>query len=46
MFTSEHIEEIARLSEILPATHPSPTANSTNPSARLIGTRARNRLVS
>lgn len=46
VFTSEHIEEIARLSEILPATHPSPTGHGANPNARLIGTRARNRLVS
>ncbi|MDD7833941.1 hypothetical protein [Paenarthrobacter sp. AB444] len=47
VFTSEHIAEIARLSEILPTSHPSPAAQSANPtSTRLIGTRARNRLVS
>lgn len=47
VFTSEHIAEIARLSEILPASHRVPGASGTNPSGtRLIGTRARNRLVS
>lgn len=47
IFTSEHIAEIARLSEILPSPHPSSTAPLGNPaSTRLIGTRARNRLVS
>ena len=46
VFTSEHIAEIARLSEILPATQPSPMDHGANPSTRLIGTRARKRLVS
>lgn len=46
VFTSEHIAEIARLSEILPASHPTPEALHNPTSTRLIGTRARNRLVS
>ncbi|NWL29122.1 hypothetical protein DM794_18995 [Paenarthrobacter ureafaciens] len=47
VFTSEHIAEIARLSEILPVSHPAPVAQgASKTSARLIGTRARNRLVS
>ncbi|WP_159734711.1 hypothetical protein [Arthrobacter sp. 9V] len=47
VFTSEHIAEIARLNEILPASPPSTAAHGANPtSARLIGTRAHNRLVS
>ncbi|MCX8453711.1 hypothetical protein [Paenarthrobacter ureafaciens] len=46
VFTSEHIAEIARLSEILPATHPLTTDHGANSSTRLIGTRARKRLVS
>lgn len=47
VFTSEHIAEIARLSEILPTSHPtSPTHGANTTSTRLIGTRARNRLVS
>ncbi|WP_223948706.1 hypothetical protein [Arthrobacter sp. NtRootA1] len=47
VFTSEHIAEIARLSEILPNSHPSPSAHTASTSStRLIGTRARNRLVS
>lgn len=47
VFTSEHIAEIARLSEILPSSHPlSETQGGTTSSTRLIGTRARNRLVS
>ena len=46
VFTSEHIVEIARLSEILPVTHPLTTDHGANPGTRLIGTRARNRLVS
>jgi hypothetical protein len=47
VFTSEHITEIARLSEILPASHTSPTEpGPSSTSTRLIGTRARNRLVS
>ncbi|MDR6438769.1 hypothetical protein J2790_003936 [Paenarthrobacter nicotinovorans] len=47
VFTSEHIAEIARLSEILPGAHRAPhvrEGNETN--ARLIGTRARNRMAS
>lgn len=47
VFTSEHIAEIARLSEILPSSNPSPaTQAASTSSTRLIGTRARNRLVS
>lgn len=47
VFTSEHIAEIARLSEILPDVRPSSTAaGRSNSSTRLIGTRARNRLAS
>lgn len=47
VFTSEHIAEIARLSEILPDARPSSTAAAgSNSSTRLIGTRARNRLAS
>lgn len=47
VFTSEHIAEIARLSEIQPTSHSSSAGHATNPtSTRLIGTRARNRLVS
>ena len=47
VFTSEHIAEIARLSEILPGSHPSSAGQTANAgSTRLIGTRARNRLVS
>ena len=47
VFTSEHIAEIARISEILPGSHSAPDVRerSTN-SARLIGTRARNRVAS
>ncbi|MGO4253400.1 hypothetical protein AB4Y81_14185 [Paenarthrobacter sp. TAF1] len=47
VFTSEHIAEIARLSEILPGTHQVSNAReSNNTSTRLIGTRARNRMAS
>jgi len=47
VFTSEHIAEIARISEILPGSHPSPDIRErSNPNARLIGTRARNRMAS
>ncbi|MFJ6536797.1 hypothetical protein ACIQH5_11235 [Paenarthrobacter sp. NPDC091711] len=47
VFTSEHIAEIARLNEVLPTPHPSSTAHGAGTtSTRLIGTRARNRLVS
>jgi len=47
VFTSEHITEIARLSEILPDAHQSSAATSErNTGTRLIGTRARNRLAS
>ena len=47
VFTSEHIAEIARLSEILPTARPSSTApGPSTASTRLIGTRARKRLVS
>lgn len=46
VFTSEHIAEIARLSEILPGTHRAAAASGDTTSTRLIGTRARNRLVS
>jgi hypothetical protein len=47
VFTSEHIAEIARLSEILPASRPAPTTQGAGTtSTRLIGTRARKRLVS
>ncbi|MCR1160367.1 hypothetical protein NEK97_02690 [Paenarthrobacter sp. UW852] len=47
VFTSEHIAEIARLSEILPTSHKSPAVPGASPaSTRLIGTRARSRLVS
>ncbi|MGJ0383706.1 hypothetical protein OD998_01575 [Paenarthrobacter nicotinovorans] len=49
VFTSEHVAEIAGLSEILPTPHPSSAAHgsgSSTASTRLIGTRARNRLVS
>jgi hypothetical protein len=47
VFTSEHIAEIARLSEILPGPHQSNDARGgSSTSTRLIGTRARNRLAS
>ncbi len=47
VFTSEHIAEIARISEILPSSHPAPDVRErSNTNARLIGTRARNRLAS
>lgn len=47
VFTSEHIAEIARLSEVLPTSHSSSAALGASPtSTRLIGTRARSRLVS
>lgn len=47
VFTSEHIAEIARLSEILPGSHPAPDVRErSNASTRLIGTRARNRMAS
>ncbi|AMB40180.1 MULTISPECIES: hypothetical protein [Paenarthrobacter] len=47
VFTSEHIAEIARLSEILPTSQPSSAAQGpTQANTRLIGTRARSRLVS
>ncbi|MGF4046093.1 hypothetical protein ACQW07_22165 [Paenarthrobacter nitroguajacolicus] len=46
VFTSEHIAEIARLSEILPGAHRSPAASGAATSTRLIGNRARNRLAS
>lgn len=47
VFTSEHIAEIARLSEILPASHPSTAAQVAAPtSTRLIGNRARSRMAS
>lgn len=49
VFTSEHIEEIARLSEILPDSH-HVHANGdrvgSSTTTRLIGNRARNRMVS
>ena len=45
--TSEHIEEIARISEILPVPHQASNAReSSNTSNRLIGTRARNGMAS
>ena len=47
IFTSEHIAEIARLSEILPGSADpalSPRAQSTR-TGRLLGTRARSRLA-
>lgn len=47
VFTSEHIAEIARLSEILPDTHQASNAREgSQTSTRLIGTRARNRMAS
>lgn len=46
VFTSEHISEIARLSEILPASHSTSGTGAGTTNTRLIGTRARNRLVS
>ena len=47
VFTSEHIAEIARISEILPGSHSAPDVRErSNTSARLIGTRARNRMAS
>ncbi|WP_454810360.1 hypothetical protein [Paenarthrobacter nitroguajacolicus] len=46
VFTSEHIAEIARLSEILPGAHRAPSTSGDTTSTRLIGTRARSRLVS
>ncbi|GAA2865559.1 hypothetical protein JOE60_001625 [Paenarthrobacter ilicis] len=47
VFTSEHIAEIARLSEILPGAHPTSNARGgSDANARLIGTRARNRMAS
>lgn len=47
IFTSEHIMEIARLSEVLPGTTPpnAPAVPKTAPKERLIGTRARVRLA-
>ncbi|MGR0161081.1 hypothetical protein [Paenarthrobacter nitroguajacolicus] len=47
VFTSEHIAEIARISEILPGSRPVPDVRErSNTSTRLIGTRARNRMAS
>ena len=47
VFTSEHIAEIARISEVLPGSHHAPDVRErNNTSTRLIGTRARNRLTS
>ncbi|MBP2266399.1 hypothetical protein J3A64_001863 [Pseudarthrobacter sp. PvP004] len=47
VFTSEHIAEIAKLSEILPPSHPASATQAGGPtSTRLIGTRACNRLIS
>lgn len=46
VFTSEHIAEIARLSEILPSSHSSSAQGPGTSSTRLIGTRARNHLAS
>lgn len=47
VFTSEHIAEIARISEILPGSNPAPDVRErSNTSTRLIGTRARNRIAS
>ncbi|GAT88210.1 hypothetical protein CVCC1112_2869 [Paenarthrobacter nicotinovorans] len=47
VFTSEHIAEIARLSEILPgAGSASNPQEGSNANTRLIGTRARNRMAS
>jgi hypothetical protein len=47
VFTSAHIEEIARLSEILPDHHqPNGARAGSNTSTRLIGNRARNRMAS
>lgn len=46
VFTSEHIAEIARLSEILPGSPTAGIRESSNTSTRLIGTRARNRIAS
>jgi hypothetical protein len=47
IFTSEHILEIARLSEVLPGNTPNvaPAAPKTASKERLIGTRARVRLA-
>jgi hypothetical protein len=44
IFTSEHILEIAKLSEILPGSSASPLAVS-RPAERLIGTRSKVRLA-
>ncbi|MET4538341.1 hypothetical protein ABIE37_000096 [Arthrobacter bambusae] len=47
VFTSEHIAEIARISEILPSSRLTPDVRErSNTSTRLIGTRARNRMAS
>ncbi|MEQ4567302.1 hypothetical protein [Paenarthrobacter sp. CAP02] len=47
VFTSEHIAEIARLSEILPVARPAADSRQgNNTSTRLIGARARNRVAS
>lgn len=47
IFTSEHIMEIARLSEVLPGSHPPAGPAAAKPASRerLIGTRARVRLA-
>ncbi|WP_311215112.1 MULTISPECIES: hypothetical protein [unclassified Arthrobacter] len=47
VFTSEHIAEIARISEILPSSRATPgVPERSNSNTRLIGTRARNRIAS
>jgi hypothetical protein len=47
VFTSEHIAEIARISEILPGSHAATDVRErSNTNTRLIGTRVRNRLAS
>lgn len=47
VFTSEHIAEIARISEILPGSHSATDVRErSNTNTRLIGTRARNRMAS
>ncbi|MDQ0102973.1 hypothetical protein J2T10_002630 [Paenarthrobacter nicotinovorans] len=47
VFTSEHIAEIARISEILPGSQSAPDVRGqSNTTTRLIGTRARNRIAS
>lgn len=47
VFTSEHIAEIARISEIAPRSDPaSDVIERNNTHTRLIGTRARNRVAS